>query len=135
MVDDALEKSLDETDRLSAETRLVEDRRAKLDLLRSAGNAFPNDFCRVHFSSNLHSEYGGHSNDSLEAEPIAVSVAGRLILKRVMGKASFATLQDMNGRIQLYIANASAGAAGHDAFKHYAPGAIRGAAGTPFKTR
>ena len=135
MVDDALEKSLEETDRLHAEAKLVEERRKKLNLLREAGNAFPNDFRRVHFSSGLHSEYGGHSTEELEAEPITVSVAGRMILKRVMGKASFATLQDMNGRIQLYIALDSAGAAVHDAFKHYDLGDILGAQGTLFKTR
>ncbi|SOD42663.1 lysine--tRNA ligase [Nitrosovibrio sp. Nv4] len=136
MTEDALEKSLDETlDRLHAEIKLVEDRRAKLDVLRKAGNAFPNDFRRKDFSSDLHQQYGKHSNEMLEAEPRVVNVAGRMMLKRVMGKASFATVQDMSGRIQLYIANDTAGAEVHDAFKHYDLGDILGAGGTLFRTR
>ena len=136
MTDDTLEKDLDEKlDRLHAEIKLVEDRRAKLDVLRKAGNAFPNDFGREDFSSDLHRQYGEHSNEILEAEPRVVSVAGRMVLKRVMGKASFATLQDMSGRIQLYIANDTAGADVHDAFKHYDLGDILGAQGPLFRTR
>ncbi|SEO87451.1 lysyl-tRNA synthetase, class 2 [Nitrosovibrio sp. Nv6] len=136
MTEDALEKSLDETlDRLHAEIKLVEDRRSKLDVLRKAGNAFPNDFRREDFSSDLHQQYGEHSNEMLEAEPRVVNVAGRMMLKRVMGKASFATIQDMSGRIQLYIANDTAGTEVHDAFKHYDLGDILGAGGTLFRTR
>ncbi len=136
MTDNALEKSLDDKlDRVHAEIKLIEDRRAKLDVLRKAGNAFPNDFSREDFSSDLHRQYGEHANEMLEAEPRVVSVAGRMVLKRVMGKASFATLQDMSGRIQLYIANDTAGAEVHDAFKHYDLGDILGAQGTLFRTR
>ncbi|MBA4142364.1 MAG: lysine--tRNA ligase [Nitrosospira sp.] len=136
MTDGALEKSFDEgVDRLHAEIKLVEERRAKLDLLRKAGNPFPNDFRRENFSSDLHRQYSGHSNEMLEAEPTVVRVAGRMVLKRVMGKASFATLQDMSGRIQLYIANDTAGVETHEAFKHYDLGDILGAEGTLFRTR
>lgn len=71
----------------------------------------------------------------LEAAPKVVNVAGRMVLKRVMGKASFATIQDMNGRIQLYIANDVAGIEAHDAFKHYDLGDILGAQGMLFRTR
>ena len=111
MADDALEKNLDEThDRVHAEIKLVEERRAKLSALRQAGNAFPNDFRRDDLAQDLHREYGDYSNEMLEETPRTVSVAGRMILKRVMGKASFATIQDMSGRIQLYIAIDVAGA-------------------------
>jgi lysyl-tRNA synthetase class 2 len=136
VANDALEESPGESlDSLNAEARLVEERRAKLDLLRTTGNAFPNNFRRDDFSSDLHRHYGGHSNEMLETEPKIVNVAGRMVLKRVMGKASFATIQDMNGRIQLYIARDVAGIEAHDAFKHYDLGDILGAQGTLFRTR
>ncbi len=134
-MDEALEKDSEETNRFQAEIRLVEERRAKLDALRATGNAFPNDFTREHFSADLHNTYSEHSNETLEAEPVPVRVAGRMVLKRVMGKASFATLQDMRGRIQLYIAKDVAGDSAYDAFRHYDLGDILGAEGTLFRTR
>ncbi|HKX54418.1 MAG TPA: OB-fold nucleic acid binding domain-containing protein, partial [Nitrosospira sp.] len=134
-MDEALERDSEETDRFQAEIRLVEERRAKLNALRATGNAFPNDFPREHFSVDLHRQYGEHSNETLETEPIPVRVAGRMVLKRIMGKASFATLQDMSGRIQLYIAKDVAGDITYDAFKHYDLGDILGAEGTLFRTR
>ena len=85
------------------EHRLIAERRRKLQDLREDGQAFPNDFRRDSISEELHATYGGRSLESLEAEPITVSVAGRLMVKRVMGKASFAKLQDRSGRIQLFI--------------------------------
>lgn len=123
------------TSRVDTEMNLIDERRAKLAALREVGNAFPNDFRREDFSSNLHRQYGEHSNEVLEAELKTVSVAGRMVLKRVMGKASFATIQDMNGRIQLYITNDNVGAPAHEAFKHYDLGDILGAQGTLFRTR
>ncbi|MCC2682098.1 MAG: lysyl-tRNA synthetase [Nitrosospira multiformis] len=134
-MDEALEKDSEETNRFQAEIRLVEERRAKLDALRVTGNAFPNDFPREHFSADLHNAYSEHPNETLEAEPVPVRVAGRMVLKRVMGKASFATLQDMGGRIQLYIAKDVAGDSAYDAFRHYDLGDILGAEGTLFRTR
>ena len=85
--------------------QIIEKRRAKLAALRLAGNAFPNDFRRNDLASDLHKKYDEQSNDILEANPIIVRVAGRMMLKRIMGKASFATIQDMSGHIQLYITN------------------------------
>jgi lysyl-tRNA synthetase class 2 len=127
---------LDDTfSRVDAEVKLVDERRAKLVALRETGSAFPNDFRRDDFSLDLHRQYGEHSNEVLEAEPKTVSVAGRMVLKRVMGKASFATIQDMRGRIQIYITNDNVGASVHEAFKHYDLGDILGAQGTLFKTR
>ena len=136
MKDDALEKKIDDTvDRLYAEIKLVEERRIKLTALREAGNAFPNDFRRDDLAQDLHREYGDYSNEKLEEAPPTASVAGRMILKRVMGKASFATIKDMSGRIQLYIATDVAGAETQAAFKHYDLGDILGAEGTLFRTR
>src|SRR5580658_156748 len=91
------------------ENSIIAERRAKLATLRSEGIAFPNDFRPQHKAAALHAQYGELDNEALEAAPIKVSVAGRMMLKRVMGKASFATLQDASGpkadgRIQLFIA-------------------------------
>jgi lysyl-tRNA synthetase class 2 len=114
---------------------LIAERRNKLDALRKAGNPFPNDFRRKDLSLDLHQRHGEHSSEMLEATPEAVSVAGRMVLKRVMGKASFATIQDTGGRIQLYVARDVVGEAAYDAFKHYDLGDILGAQGTLFRTR
>jgi lysyl-tRNA synthetase class 2 len=117
------------------ESQVVAERRAKLAELRRGGIAFPNDFRREHLAADLHSEHGARSNEELEPRGIRVAVAGRMMLKRVMGKASFATLQDLSGRIQLYITHDSAGEAAHQAFKHWDLGDVLGAEGTVFKTR
>jgi lysyl-tRNA synthetase class 2 len=115
--------------------QIIEERKAKLKALRGAGNAFPNDFRRAHLAADLHREYDARPNEELEPAAIKVAVAGRMMLKRVMGKASFATLQDMSGRIQLYISNDVSGEESHAAFKHWDLGDILGAEGTLFKTR
>jgi lysyl-tRNA synthetase class 2 len=117
------------------ENQIVAERRAKLAALRGRGNAYPNDFRRNALAADLHAAHGAKSNEELESANLEVSVAGRMLLKRVMGKASFATLQDMSGRIQLYVTNDHTGAEVHDAFKHWDLGDILGATGTLFKTR
>ena len=117
------------------ENRIVLERREKLRVLRDQGSAFPNDFQREHLAADLHAQYDALDNEQLDARAIEVTIAGRMMLKRVMGKASFATLQDMSGRIQLYISNDLIGEAAHDAFKHYDRGDILGAKGTLFKTK
>lgn len=122
------------------ENSIIAERRAKLATLRSEGIAFPNDFRPQHKAAALHAQYDALDNEALEAAPIKVSVAGRMMLKRVMGKASFATLQDASGakadgRIQLYITNDGTGEAAHAAFKHYDLGDILGAEGLLFKTK
>ncbi|TMG87818.1 MAG: lysine--tRNA ligase [Betaproteobacteria bacterium] len=117
------------------ENQIIAERRAKLRALRERGQAYPNDFRRDSLAGALHEAHDGKTNEALEAEPLAVAVAGRMMLKRVMGKASFATLQDMSGRIQLYIASDAVGVEAHDAFKHWDLGDIVGACGTLFKTR
>jgi lysyl-tRNA synthetase class 2 len=117
------------------ENQIIAERRAKLAALRKRGSAYPNDFRRDALAADLHATHGAKSNEELEPARIDVSVAGRMLLKRVMGKASFATLQDMSGRIQLYITNDHTGSDVHDAFKHWDLGDIIGAKGTLFKTR
>jgi lysyl-tRNA synthetase class 2 len=120
---------------LQDENQIIAERRAKLTALRRQGNAFPNDFTRENLAADLHTDHGGKSKEELEEHPVQVSVAGRMMLKRVMGKASFATIQDMSGQVQLYITNDHSGEAAHEAFKHYDLGDILGARGILFKTK
>ena len=115
--------------------QIIEERRVKLRELRAHGNAFPNDFRRRHLAGDLHRDNGSSSNEELEPRKVEVTVAGRLMLKRVMGKASFATIQDMSGRIQIYVTNDVTGEAAHAAFKHWDLGDIVGATGSLFKTK
>mgnify|MGYP005815847543 CR=1 FL=1 len=115
--------------------QIIAERRHKLAELRKSGIAFPNDFGRKDLAADLHAAHGEKTHDELEAAHIEVSVAGRMLLKRVMGKASFATVQDMSGRIQLFLSNDNVGEAAHAAFKHYDLGDILGASGTLFKTK
>ena len=122
------------------EHSIIAERRAKLTALRSQGIAFPNDFRPQHKAAALHAQYGELEQPALEAQAVKVSVAGRMMLKRVMGKASFATIQDASGlqadgRIQLYLSNELTGEASHAAFKHYDLGDILGVEGTLFKTK
>ncbi|MDB5771736.1 MAG: lysS [Burkholderia sp.] len=122
------------------ENSIIAERRAKLAAIRGQGVAFPNDFRPQHKAADLHAQYGELDNLSLEAQPVKVAVAGRMMLKRVMGKASFATIQDASGqkadgRIQLYITDDLAGPEAHGAFKHYDLGDILGAEGVLFKTK
>src|SRR5437763_6885874 len=109
----------------------MEERRGKLNALRAAGQAYPNDFRRRDLAAGLHERFGALSKEQLEAQKPAALVAGRMMRKRVMGKASFATLQDGSGRIQVYITQDTPG---YEAFKHWDLGDIVGAEGTVFKT-
>jgi lysyl-tRNA synthetase class 2 len=122
------------------DNKLMTERREKLAAIRQQGVAFPNDFKPRHHAADLQAKYGEPTNEEVEPQGVAVAVAGRMMLKRVMGKASFATLQDgsfgkTHGRIQLFISRDALGEAGYDAFKHYDLGDILGAEGTLFKTR
>src|SRR6185369_17472707 len=114
------------------ENQIIAERRGKLSMLRAKGNAFPNDFRRDALAAELHAAYDASSNEELEPLNRTVTVAGRMMLKRVMGKASFATIQDMSGRIQLYVTTDVIGADAHDAFKHWDLGDIIGASGRLF---
>ena len=127
------------------ENQLMVERREKLSALRQhqadgKGVAFPNDIKPGHRAEALFAEYSHLSNEELEPLAVKVHVAGRMMLKRVMGKASFATLQDASfgpsgGRIQLYINNAGVGEDVHAAFKHWDLGDIVSATGLLFKTK
>ncbi|MEP7313083.1 MAG: lysine--tRNA ligase [Pseudomonadota bacterium] len=116
------------------ENKLIAERRAKLGALRAQGVAFPNDFRREHIAAPLHATYGERDADWFEANPVPVTVAGRMMAKRVMGKASFATIADRSGRIQLFLQAAALGEV-YDAFKGWDVGDTLGAEGTLFRTR
>ncbi|AVP57259.1 lysine--tRNA ligase [Pulveribacter suum] len=127
------------------ENQLIAERREKLRELRERqgrgeGVAFPNDFKPAHRAAELQAAHGGQEGEALEAQAIAVSVAGRMMLKRVMGKASFATLQDgslgeTGGRIQLYVTRDAVGEEAYADFKRWDLGDILGAEGTLMKTK
>jgi len=117
------------------ENQIIAERRGKLAAMRERGAAYPNDFARDALAGDLHARYDALDNAALEPQAIRASVAGRMMLKRVMGKACFATLQDMSGRIQLYVTLDGVGAATLEAFKHWDLGDIVGATGTLFKTK
>ena len=116
------------------ENHIIAERRTKLAEWRKTGKAFPNDFSRENMAAKLHELYGDKSAEVLEGLPVGVKVGGRMMLKRVMGKASFATIQDVKGQIQLYINDQGVGADTHAAFKHWDMGDILSAKGTLFKT-
>lgn len=127
------------------DNQLMAERRDKLRMIREQqaggkGVAFPNDIKPAHRAEALFAQYDGKSKEELEPLAVTVSVAGRMMLKRVMGKASFATLQDASfgpsgGRIQVYINNEGVGEDVHNAFKHWDLGDIMSATGTLFKTK
>ena len=114
---------------------LVQERREKLAAIRQQGIAFPNDFKPGHRAAELLRQHGDQENEELEPLNIKVSVAGRLMLKRVMGKASFGTLQDGTGQIQLFVTRDAIGEDAYAAFKRWDLGDILGAEGTLFKTK
>ncbi|UVO09084.1 lysine--tRNA ligase [Pectobacterium polonicum] len=114
----------------------LKTRREKLMTLRENGIAFPNDFRRDSTSDRLHAEFDAKENEELEALGIEVTVAGRMMTRRIMGKASFVTLQDVGGRIQLYVARDDlAEGIYNEQFKKWDLGDILGARGKLFKTK
>jgi len=117
------------------EGQLIAERRAKLAALRVAGIAYPNDFVPGDRARDLHALHDASSPDELTARTTPASIAGRMMLKRVMGKASFATIQDATGRIQLYVTADDLGALHYASFRHWDLGDIVAARGTLFKTR
>ena len=116
------------------ENQIMAIRRQKLDKIRSQGIAFPNDFRRDTLANEIHKQYDELDKETLEEKNISVKVVGRMMLKREMGKASFASLQDVSGHIQLYITNQGIGEELHHEFKHWDLGDIIAAEGTVFKT-
>ncbi len=123
------------------ENKIMAERRAKLAALRQQGNPFPNDFVPQDKAADLVAAHGGKTREELEAEPVAVTLAGRMMLRREAGKkAAFATLQDSSGpaasgRIQIYVTLDSAGEEAMEALRSYDLGDILGIEGTLFKTK
>ncbi len=117
------------------EHKLIAQRRQKLAQLREQGVAFPNDFRRNALAAELLAEYGDKTPEWFDANPVRVKVAGRMMGKRVMGKASFAHLQDMSGRIQVFVQRDSLEDGGYAAFKSWDLGDIVCAEGVLFVTR
>ena len=118
------------------ENKLIAQRREKLSVMREKGNAFPNDFRRDNLATELHAQYDAKTKEELEELNITVKVAGRMMAKRIMGKASFAQLQDMSGRIQLFLQRDSLPEGLYnDGFKKWDVGDIIGAEGVLFKTK
>ena len=120
---------------LQDENHVIAERREKLKAIREKGVAFPNDFKPEHFAAPLHTQFGNQENETLDAQAVVVKVAGRMMLKRVMGKASFATIQDKTGRVQLFISKDNIGEELYDSFKHWDLGDIVAAVGVIFKTK
>ena len=116
------------------ENHLIGERRAKLARLRERGNPFPNDFRRNALAGDLAAAYGARSSEALDAAAVAVRVAGRLRVKRVMGKASFIKLEDSSGEIQVFLQREALGEA-YDEFKTWDVGDVVGAEGLLFRTK
>ena len=114
------------------ENHLIEERRKKLAELRILNNAYPNDFKRKNLAGEIKEDLDQFSKEELEKKKKKVSVAGRIMLRRMMGKASFTTIQDFSGRIQLYVRADEV--SNYDEFKNYDLGDIVGIEGTIFKT-
>jgi len=117
------------------ENEQIAQRRSKLAELRQQGIPFPNDFRRNVVAGELHAEYGEKDPAEIETRNVRVKVAGRMMTRRVMGKASFAHLQDMSGRIQIYVTRDVMGEPAYEDFKKWDIGDIVGAEGVLFKTK
>ena len=117
------------------ENQLIAERRAKLAEWRKSGRAFPNDFQRENTALKLLDSYGDKTSEELQGMPVEVKVAGRMMLKRVMGKASFPPLQYLSGPIQIYVTRDGLGDAVYTDFKTWDLGDILGVVGTLMKTR
>ena len=119
------------------ENALIAERRGKLAALRGQGVAFPNDFARTHYAGDLQAAYGDAerwTGEALDGEGLRVAVAGRIMAKRIMGKAAFVQIQDMTGTLQLFL-QANALGETYDAFKHWDIGDIVGAQGLVMRTK
>ncbi len=117
------------------DNKLITERKSKLDKLREAGNPFVNDFKPTHLAQNIINDYNQFSKEELEEKAAQVCIAGRMMLKRVMGKASFATVQDSSARVQVFVTRDELPEGFYnEQFKKWDIGDIVGATGTLFKT-
>ena len=117
------------------ENQYIAQRREKLNQLRAQGQAYPNQFKREDFAGQLQDSYSELTREALEEKAVSVQLAGRMMLKRVGGKASFANLQDMSGRIQIFLKLDVIGEDAYEAFKHSDIGDIYGVNGVLFQTK
>ena len=123
-----------ETHPFQDENKLIAERREKLRALRGQGVAFPNDFRPDACAGDLQRETDGIEAEVLVTQARRVKIAGRLLGKRVMGKASFARVQDRTGSIQLFLQKDALGET-YDAFKGWDVGDIVAAEGTLMRTK
>ena len=125
-----------DNENLGGEKAIIEERRKKWDRLRDKGSAYGNSFKPENSSKNLHEKYGKFSKEDLAKKDIKnISIAGRIVLKRVMGKASFATLRDSSGDIQIYVTKNNVDDDVYEDFKTWDLGDIVGVSGTLFRTQ
>ena len=117
------------------ENKLIAERRAKLAAWRARGAAYPNDYRRDALAGQLQEAFGERSEEWLAANPTHVTVGGRMLLKRVMGKASFVNVADRTGQIQLFVQKDALGAELYEQFKTWDVGDILGASGVLFRTK
>ena len=123
-------------DNLGGEKAIIEERRKKLEQLRDKGDAYGNSFKPQNNAKNLHEEYGALSKEELADKNIKnISIAGRIVLKRVMGNASFATLRDASGDIQIYVTKNNVEESVYEDFKTWDLGDIVGVSGSLFRTK
>ncbi|MFO0319917.1 MAG: amino acid--tRNA ligase-related protein, partial [Neisseriaceae bacterium] len=120
---------------LNDENHIIAERRTKLAQLRIDNQAYPNNFKPKDDAEQLHKLYDANDNEELQKKSIHVVVAGRMMLKRVMGKASFSTIANGQSNIQLYLSREKIGEELYNKFKHWDIGDILGASGTLFKTK
>ena len=125
-----------EKDNIGGEKAIIEERRKKLEQLRDKGDAYGNSFKPQNNAKNLHEEYGAFSKEELADKNIKnISIAGRIVLKRVMGIASFATLRDASGDIQIYVTKNNVEESVYEDFKTWDLGDIVGVSGSLFRTK
>ncbi|MDX1519625.1 MAG: lysine--tRNA ligase, partial [Gammaproteobacteria bacterium] len=117
-----------------SEQELIDERRRKLAELRKSGHNYPNSFRRNALAGQLHETYGEKSKEELEELNVKVAIAGRMMTRRVMGKASFAHVQDMTGQVQIYVRRDDLPEGVYTEFKKWDAGDIIGAEGTVMKT-
>ena len=121
---------------IGGEEGIIEERRKKLQLLRDKNTAYINDFLKEHYANDLHGQYDELSKEDLESKNIDnISVAGRIVLMRVMGNASFATIRDSSGDIQIYVSKNTVDIDIYEDFKTWDLGDIVGVKGKLFKTK
>ena len=117
------------------ESKLITERRRKLDAMREVGGAYPNDFRRNAIADELHGTFADHDDETLREENVKVSVVGRMMAKRVMGKASFIKLQDRSGQIQVRLERDRMAEGVYQGFKKWDVGDIVAASGALFRTK